>query len=288
MKSPVRLGQSIIVLCSAILITAEQGYENRLTKLWSATGVNSGSAINVTSDSIVIPSSYRGQYTSTRQSKDMKIPSDFKQYVFRPRAIPLRISDQPDRNVYYSQDANSKYKSEILFPGNYFTIAKEKSNENLTKDSAYNPSNAEPFKPKTIPLMRGQEFQKRSLDVEEEPSIEVPEQFSKQTASRRSLSYVLGVDEDEDNDEEEGEFEEEDEGEEQAEGTLKSKIKHRIKKAKKYSKYMMPLLLAYKLKYFALVPVMIAGLVLLIGATGMAGFFFALFAAVMGLQKGGY
>lgn len=51
---------------------------------------------------------------------------------------------------------------------------------------------------------------------------------------------------------------------------------------------MLPLLLAYKMKYFALVPVMIAGLVLLIGATGLAGFFFALFAAVMGLQKGSY
>lgn len=51
---------------------------------------------------------------------------------------------------------------------------------------------------------------------------------------------------------------------------------------------MLPLLLAYKLKYFALVPVMIGGLVLLVGATGLAGFFFALFAAVMGLQKGGY
>lgn len=51
---------------------------------------------------------------------------------------------------------------------------------------------------------------------------------------------------------------------------------------------MLPLLLAYKLKYFALVPLLVGGLVLLVGATGLAGFFFALFAAVMGLQKGGY
>lgn len=51
---------------------------------------------------------------------------------------------------------------------------------------------------------------------------------------------------------------------------------------------MLPLLMAYKLKYFALVPLLIGGLVLLVGATGLAGFFFALFAAVMTLQKGGY
>lgn len=49
---------------------------------------------------------------------------------------------------------------------------------------------------------------------------------------------------------------------------------------------MLPLLLAYKLKFFAMIPLMMGGLVLLVGATGMAGFFFALFAAVMGLQKG--
>lgn len=67
--------------------------------------------------------------------------------------------------------------------------------------------------------------------------------------------------------------------------------KHKKKtklKPKKYAKYMLPLLLAYKMKFFSLVPVMIGGLVLLVGATGMAGFFFALFAAVMGLQKGSY
>lgn len=51
-------------------------------------------------------------------------------------------------------------------------------------------------------------------------------------------------------------------------------------------KYMMPLLIAYKLKFFTLIPVMIGGLVLLTGATGLAGFFFALFAAVMGLKSG--
>lgn len=36
-----------------------------------------------------------------------------------------------------------------------------------------------------------------------------------------------------------------------------------------------------------LVPVMIAGLVLLVKATGLAGFFFALFTAVLALKHGG-
>ncbi|XP_060529312.1 uncharacterized protein LOC132703828 isoform X2 [Cylas formicarius] len=56
---------------------------------------------------------------------------------------------------------------------------------------------------------------------------------------------------------------------------------------KKIKRYMLPLLMAYKLKFFTLIPVLIGGLVLLTGATGLAGFFFALFAAVMGLKSGG-
>lgn len=61
-----------------------------------------------------------------------------------------------------------------------------------------------------------------------------------------------------------------------------------FKKKKYYQKFMLPLLLAYKLKFFTLIPVMIGGLVLLAGATGLAGFFFALFAAVMGLKSTGH
>lgn len=53
---------------------------------------------------------------------------------------------------------------------------------------------------------------------------------------------------------------------------------------KKYRKFLLPLLLAYKLKFFTLIPLLIGGLVLLVGATGMAGFFFALFAAVLSLK----
>lgn len=60
------------------------------------------------------------------------------------------------------------------------------------------------------------------------------------------------------------------------------KKKHKIKK--KFKKFMLPLLIAYKLKFFALIPILIGGLVLLVGSTGMAGFFFALFAAVISLK----
>uniref|UniRef100_A0A6P7F438 Uncharacterized protein LOC114324593 n=1 Tax=Diabrotica virgifera virgifera TaxID=50390 RepID=A0A6P7F438_DIAVI len=56
---------------------------------------------------------------------------------------------------------------------------------------------------------------------------------------------------------------------------------------KRFKKFILPLLLAYKLKFFTLIPVLIGGLVLLTGATGLAGFFFALFAAVMGLKSTG-
>lgn len=47
---------------------------------------------------------------------------------------------------------------------------------------------------------------------------------------------------------------------------------------------MMALLMAYKLKFIALIPTMIGGMILLKGTTLLAGFFFALFAAVLGLK----
>ncbi|XP_018797105.1 PREDICTED: uncharacterized protein LOC108973987 [Bactrocera latifrons] len=56
---------------------------------------------------------------------------------------------------------------------------------------------------------------------------------------------------------------------------------------KKLKKLMLPLLLAYKLKFIALVPLLIGGLTLLVGSTGLAGFFFALFLTVMTLKGGG-
>ncbi|PZC78356.1 uncharacterized protein LOC110375932 [Helicoverpa armigera] len=257
-----------LVLCCVALASANE-YQDALKKLWSK---NSDSQIDVTSASIVIkPSSF--------ETRDARIPYTYKRYAFKPRAIPLRTeAPQVERNVYY---ADVKNKSNILFPGNYIPIAKEKSN--LTDDGQ--------FQVRAIPLIRRDEFERRSLDVEE-PIIEKPEGFSEATISRRSLSYIMGEDEDEEDefeDDDDGDFEEEDVGsiKGQEEERHKNKRKKKLK-PKKLKKYMLPLLLAYKMKYFALVPVMIAGLVLLIGATGLAGFFFALFAAVMGLQKGGY
>jgi len=47
---------------------------------------------------------------------------------------------------------------------------------------------------------------------------------------------------------------------------------------------MLALLMAYKLKFVALIPIILGGLILLKGTTLLAGFFFALFAAVLGLK----
>nr|CAD7447624.1 unnamed protein product [Timema bartmani] len=58
-------------------------------------------------------------------------------------------------------------------------------------------------------------------------------------------------------------------------------------KKSKLKKLIFPLLLAYKLKFFALIPLMLGGLVLMVGSTGLAGFFFAMFAAVMTLRNTG-
>ncbi|XP_045780332.1 uncharacterized protein LOC123877558 [Maniola jurtina] len=286
MKLQTRLRcQTIVVLCYAVLTSADQDYDNKLTKLWSlssASNSDGSSVVNVTSASIVIPSSY----SNPNSARTSRVTKNFTPYAFRPRAIPLkRVQETPqEKNVYYTQD--NKYKTEILFPGNYFAIPKEKSTER--KEPVYNPLRGGSFEPQAIPLIRSQGLEKRSLDANIDPITEEPEELPEpQSASRRSLSYILGAEEEEDNeDDEDGEYETE---EDSAKGGLHPhRIKHKLKRAKKYSKYMMPLLLAYKLKYFALVPVMMGGLILLVGATGMAGFFFALFAAVMGLQKGGY
>ncbi|XP_026840314.1 myb-like protein AA [Drosophila persimilis] len=56
---------------------------------------------------------------------------------------------------------------------------------------------------------------------------------------------------------------------------------------KKIQKLLLPLLIAYKLKFLTLIPVLIGGLTLLVGTTGLAGFFFALFTAVMSLKTTG-
>ncbi|KAH8344445.1 hypothetical protein KR084_012029 [Drosophila pseudotakahashii] len=67
----------------------------------------------------------------------------------------------------------------------------------------------------------------------------------------------------------------------QSEGRKLKKLK------KKIQKLLFPLLIAYKLKFLTLIPVLIGGLTLLVGTTGLAGFFFALFTAVMSLKSSG-
>ncbi|KAK2579919.1 hypothetical protein KPH14_007599 [Odynerus spinipes] len=57
------------------------------------------------------------------------------------------------------------------------------------------------------------------------------------------------------------------------------------KKRRKRNRALMALLLAYKMKFIALIPTMLGGLVLLIGKALLAGFFFALFAAVLSLRS---
>ncbi|XP_032663247.1 uncharacterized protein LOC116840535 [Odontomachus brunneus] len=66
-------------------------------------------------------------------------------------------------------------------------------------------------------------------------------------------------------------------------GVAKEKDRPRDRK-KRMDRTMMALLMAYKLKFIALIPTMIGGLILLKGTTLLAGFFFALFAAVLGLK----
>ncbi|XP_076174879.1 uncharacterized protein LOC143150481 [Ptiloglossa arizonensis] len=56
------------------------------------------------------------------------------------------------------------------------------------------------------------------------------------------------------------------------------------RKKRKMDRTMMALLMAYKMKFFALIPTMIGGLILLKATALLAGFFFALFAAVLGLK----
>ncbi|XP_011163928.2 uncharacterized protein LOC105198786 [Solenopsis invicta] len=56
------------------------------------------------------------------------------------------------------------------------------------------------------------------------------------------------------------------------------------RKKRKVGRTLMALLLAYKLKLVALIPTILGGLILLKGTTLLAGFFFALFATVLGLK----
>ncbi|XP_014475674.1 PREDICTED: uncharacterized protein LOC106744994 [Dinoponera quadriceps] len=70
-------------------------------------------------------------------------------------------------------------------------------------------------------------------------------------------------------------------------GHSKTEVKERDRprnRKRRMDRTMMALLMAYKLKFIALIPTMIGGLILLKGTTLLAGFFFALFATVLGLK----
>ncbi|KAI4491642.1 hypothetical protein M0804_003034 [Polistes exclamans] len=56
------------------------------------------------------------------------------------------------------------------------------------------------------------------------------------------------------------------------------------KKRRRRNRALMALLLAYKMKFMALIPTLLGGFILLIGKALLAGFFFALFAAVLSLK----
>ncbi|XP_034179404.2 uncharacterized protein LOC117603917 [Osmia lignaria lignaria] len=59
---------------------------------------------------------------------------------------------------------------------------------------------------------------------------------------------------------------------------------HPRRKKQKMDRTMMALLMAYKMKFVALIPTLVGGLILLKATALLAGFFFALFAAVLGLK----
>lgn len=58
-------------------------------------------------------------------------------------------------------------------------------------------------------------------------------------------------------------------------------------KKHKLKKWLLPLLVGYKLKFMTLVPLLFATLALLVASAGFAGFFFAMFTAALTLPKSG-
>lgn len=105
----------------------------------------------------------------------------------------------------------------------------------------------------------------------------------------RSLARVADEedDDDDDDDDDDSDTEEDEEDGKTREnrhphdhlyGVTRRKRKHRFRK------FLIPLLMAYKLKFFTMIPMFISGLVLLTGSAGMTGFFFALFTAVLSMK----
>ncbi|XP_035729680.1 uncharacterized protein LOC118444956 [Vespa mandarinia] len=69
-------------------------------------------------------------------------------------------------------------------------------------------------------------------------------------------------------------------------GKINNELRGRPKRKKRRRRHraLMALLLAYKMKFIALIPTMLGGLILLIGKALLVGFFFSLFAAVLSLK----
>ncbi|KAF7407987.1 hypothetical protein HZH66_002524 [Vespula vulgaris] len=70
-------------------------------------------------------------------------------------------------------------------------------------------------------------------------------------------------------------------------GKINNELRGRPKKKKRrrIQRALMALLLAYKLKFIALIPTILGGLILLIGKALLTGFFFSIFAAVLSLKS---
>lgn len=168
---------TLLVLWCAVLSGADEDYENKLTRLWSVSGasnVDGSSVVNVTSASIVMqPSSYE-------ETSRGNLP--YARYAFKPRAIPLKVEQQVEKNTYYTQE-DSKFKPQMLFPGNFYSISKEKSNGSEGRQARH-----ARFMPLAIPLLRHEEYQRSLDDADDEPIIEKPDGFTEHVASRRSLS----------------------------------------------------------------------------------------------------
>ncbi|XP_025269714.1 uncharacterized protein LOC112639549 [Camponotus floridanus] len=65
---------------------------------------------------------------------------------------------------------------------------------------------------------------------------------------------------------------------------VEERVLDQARRRRRMDRTMLALLMAYKLKFIALIPAILGGLFLLKGTTLLAGFFFALFAAVLGLK----
>lgn len=189
------ISSQLLVLLLSLFVNANNDYENKLNKHWSLSSASNDTPRTVvTSASILIePTSYSdGSSVNTASPRQPKISSSYrneyaKKYGFRPRARKEEPS-QVERSIHYTDDTSNQKKTEILFPGNYFTISEVKRKDNLTEDKSFNPLDGVPFHPKIIPLVRGEEIRRRSLDMEIEPTIEKPNGYMEPNAMRRSIS----------------------------------------------------------------------------------------------------